>query len=428
MDIITKRIRGMQDLLPAQSEKWEMVEKIVRDEFYLYGFKSIRTPVLEHTELFERGVGDSSDIVEKEMYTFKDKGDRSVTLRPEGTAGTLRAVLENGMHSGVLPLKLMYLSSCYRYEKPQSGRYREFFQFGLEVFGAPSAMAEAELICGLKSVFERLRLKNISLQINSIGCQVCRKNYNQAVKEYFLKHESHLCQTCQSRISRNPLRILDCKSKVCSEIAKNAPIILDYLCDECSEHMGTLKSYLDAGNIAYEVNPKIVRGLDYYSKTVFEFVCKLDDSDLTICGGGRYDALSEILGGPSLAAIGAGIGMERLIMIMEKQNVDFPQKPLTEVYIAPIGEKAKFKALNLCQMLRKSSIFSQMDIVGKNLKPQMKYADKIGAKYSLVIGDSELETNKANIKNMKTGEKFEISLGDNFINEFLSIELKNSFE
>lgn len=427
MNLRTKRIRGMQDVLPSESKKWQTIEKVMTEEASLHGFKLIRTPVLEHTELFERSVGDTSDVVEKEMYTFKDKGDRSVTLRPEGTAGTLRAVLENGLHNLPMPLKLMYKSSCYRYEKPQTGRYREFFQFGLEIFGSPSASADAELIILAKSILERLQIQNISLEINSIGCKNCRKKYSEAIINYFKSKIDSLCPTCQNRLEKNPLRILDCKNKVCSEICENAPIITDYICEECSEHFETLQEYLKSQNIEFKINPKIVRGLDYYSKTVFEFVCDITENDkLTICGGGRYDGLSEILGGPQLCAIGLGFGLERILNIMETQKIMFPKDDSPKVYIASIGENAKKKAFELCGILRTAAIFAEMDIVDRNIKSQMKYADKIGAEYVLVIGDDEIAENRAILKNMKTGKENKISINEDFLNDFSGVDMEIS--
>ncbi len=427
MNLRTKRIRGMQDVLPSESKKWQTIEKVMTEEASLHGFKLIRTPVLEHTELFERSVGDTSDVVEKEMYTFKDKGDRSVTLRPEGTAGTLRAVLENGLHNLPMPLKLMYKSSCYRYEKPQTGRYREFFQFGLEIFGSPSASADAELIILAKSILERLQIQNISLEINSIGCKNCRKKYSEAIINYFKSKINSLCPTCQNRLEKNPLRILDCKNKVCSEICENAPIITDYICEECSEHFETLQEYLKSQNIEFKINPKIVRGLDYYSKTVFEFVCDITENDkLTICGGGRYDGLSEILGGPQLCAIGLGFGLERILNIMETQKIMFPKDDSPKVYIASIGENAKKKAFELCGILRTAVIFAEMDIVDRNIKSQMKYADKIGAEYVLVIGDDEIAENRAILKNMKTGKESKISINEDFLNDFSGVDMEIS--
>lgn len=423
MNLISKRIRGMQDLLPEKSKDWETLEKIMKEEAEVYGFKLIRTPVLEQTELFERSVGNESDIVEKEMYTFKDKGDRSVTLRPEGTAGVLRAVLENGLNNNPLPLKLMYISSCYRYEKPQSGRYREFFQFGLEVFGAPSPAADAELICLAHSILDRLTIKNLNLVINSIGCKECRTKYNEAIIDYFNKNRENLCETCQKRLGKNPMRILDCKEKECINISKNAPVILNYLCNECNKHFDSLKRYLDVMNIKYTINPKIVRGLDYYSKTVFEFVCELEGEKIAICGGGRYDGLSKIMGGPELPAIGLGFGIERILAVMEKQKIEFQKPESTQVFIANADEKSKEKALEFCEIMRKSSIIAECNICNRNLKSQMKYANKINAQFVLVIGEDEIIAKKANLKNMSGGKEIQISLEEDFIKDFLNAQL-----
>ena len=422
MNLIAKRIRGMQDLLPEKSKNWETLEKIMKEEAEVYGFKLIRTPVLEQTELFERSVGNESDIVEKEMYTFEDKGNRSITLRPEGTAGVLRAVLENGLNNGPMPLKLMYISSCYRYEKPQSGRYREFFQFGLEVFGAPNSLADAELICLAKSILDRLTIKNLSLEINSIGCKECRKKYSEAMINYFKKNKEELCETCQKRLEKNPMRILDCKEKRCIEISKNAPVILDYLCKDCESHFDKVKSYLDVMNVKYTINPKIVRGLDYYSKTVFEFICELDGEKITICGGGRYDGLSKIMGGPDLPAIGLGMGIERILAVMERQEIEFQKPETTQVFIANADEKSREKAFELCESMRKSSIIAECNICERNLKSQMKYANKINAQFVLIVGEEEIKTKLANLKDMASGKEIKISLGEDFIKDFLSAQ------
>ncbi len=425
MNLITRRIKGMQDLLPIDSYKIENIEKVMKEEAKLYGFKLIRTPVLEHTELFERSVGDTSDVVQKEMYTFEDKGGRSVSLRPEGTAGAIRLVLENGLHNKSLPVKVMYIASCYRYEKPQSGRYREFFQFGLEVFGAESSASDAELICAAYSILKRLQIKNLKLEINSIGCKECRKKYNDAIKEYFGNYQSELCDDCKNRLSRNPMRIMDCKNQKCREISSKAPIITDYICGECSEHFEELKSYLNSQNIEYSVNLKIVRGLDYYSKTVFEFICDLDGAPLTICGGGRYDGLSEIIGGPKFPAIGFGMGIERIFAVMEAQNIEFPEPSVPKVFISSLNdEKAKLKAFELCEKLRRVSIYAQVDVMERTVKSQMKYADKIGSLYSMVIGEEEVNSGIAKIKEMKSGKETNINIGEDFVNEFMELELK----
>ena len=424
MNLISKRVRGMQDLLPNDSRNYETLGKIMREESESYGFKLIRTPVLEQTELFDRSVGDSSDVVEKEMYTFEDKGGRSVTLRPEGTSGVLRAVLENGLHNSVLPLKLMYESSCYRYEKPQSGRYREFFQFGLEIFGTESYLADVELICAAKAILGRVRIRDASLEINSIGCPECRKKYNQALKEYFEAKKEGLCETCKSRLARNPLRIFDCKRSDCKKVCENAPVILDYICDECSTHFENVKATLNTLGIIYTVNPYIVRGLDYYSKTVFEFVCEVNGENITVCGGGRYDGLSKIIGGPDLPAIGFGIGLERVMMVMKDREINFDPPQNIEIFVASVGERAQREAVKICEVMRRSGISCECDISGKNLKSQMKYANKINATFAVVLGDEELENKRARIKEMAHGKETDIPLTkEGFIKFLISAQV-----
>lgn len=424
MNLISKRVRGMQDLLPNESRNYETLGKIMREESESYGFKLIRTPVLEQTELFDRSVGDSSDVVEKEMYTFEDKGGRSVTLRPEGTSGVLRAVLENGLHNSVLPLKLMYESSCYRYEKPQSGRLREFFQFGLEIFGTESYLADVELICAAKAILGRVRIRDASLEINSIGCPECRKKYNQALREYFETKKEGLCETCKSRLARNPLRIFDCKSSDCKKVCENAPVILDYICDECSTHFENVKATLNTLGIIYTVNPYIVRGLDYYSKTVFEFVCEVNGENITVCGGGRYDGLSKIIGGPDLPAIGFGIGLERVMMVMKDREINFDPPQNIEIFVASVGERAQREAVKICEVMRRSGISCECDISGKNLKSQMKYANKINATFAVVLGDEELENKRARIKEMAHGKETDIPLTkEGFIKFLISAQV-----
>lgn len=426
MNLISKRIRGMQDLLPPSSEVWDAVEGILKSEAAMYGFNLIRTPVLESTELFQRSAGDESDVVQKEMYTFDDKGGRSVSLRPEGTAGVVRAVLENGLHNGALPLKLMYISSCYRYEKPQAGRLREFFQFGAEIFGTESALADAELIMLGNSIFNRLNVKDISLEINSIGCSECRKKYTDAIKAYFENHKNDLCETCRERLYKNPMRIFDCKSSECQKICKDAPVILDYICGDCRNHFEALQKYLSDAEIKFSVNPSIVRGLDYYSRTVFEFVYSGGEAPITVCGGGRYDGLAEDLSGTSLPALGFGIGLERLLMIMENQKLNPVKKNVPAVFIACADEVARSFSLELAQRLRQNSINALVDISEKRVKNQMKYADKIGVRYVLVVGSDEVETKKGKIRDMRSGENKEISLGESFVSDFINVVLQNS--
>ncbi len=426
MALITKKVKGTEDVLPKDSYKWQFVENIMKSEAAIYGFKEIRTPVFEHTELFSRGVGETTDVVQKEMYTFNTKGDDSITLRPEGTAGAARALLEHALYNDGLPVKAYYLVGCYRYEKPQAGRLREFHQFGMEMYGTSNPAADAELISAAQSVFDRLQITGLRLEINSIGCPECRKKYHQALKEYFEGYRDKLCDTCLSRLERNPMRILDCKSPVCSQIAKGAPMVLDYICDECREHFEGVKQYLDAAGIKYTVNPKIVRGLDYYTKTVFEFVTDCIGAQGTVCGGGRYDGLIEELGGQPLPSLGFAMGIERLLMLMEKQGIEIPKPDVCEIYIAGLGQAAQLKAFNLIKLLRESSIIAESDVLGRGLRAQMKYADKIGAKYSVVIGDSEIEQKTAVLKNMKTGQQHNISLETpKFIEHFINIKVED---
>ncbi|MGN0519057.1 MAG: histidine--tRNA ligase [Acutalibacteraceae bacterium] len=412
MALITKAVRGTQDVLPEDSHRWQYLEQTLLKQAKNYGFKEMRTPVFENTVLFQRGVGETTDVVQKEMYTFKTKGDDSITLRPEGTAGAARAMLEHALYNQGLPIKICYLTSCYRYEKPQAGRLREFHQFGLEVYGAEAPQADAELIAMACGMFNKLGLKNVKLEINSIGCPSCRKDYHDALKSYFSEYKDQLCDTCLSRLEKNPMRILDCKSKICSSIAENAPKILDFLCDECNTHFERVKGYLDALDIEYTVNPKIVRGLDYYTKTVFEFITDELGSQGTICGGGRYDGLIEELGGRSMPSLGFAIGLERVLMLMDVQKAYFtPERPC-EVFIAYIGENAKIKAFQLVQQLRNADIYAELSVSEKSLKAQMKYADKIGAKRTIVIGDDEIAQNKGVAKDMDTGETKEIDFSD----------------
>lgn len=418
MSLITKRVYGAEDVLPKDSYKWQLIEDIMRSEAAAYGFKEIRTPVFEHTELFRRGVGDTTDVVQKEMYTFNTKGGTSLSLRPEGTSGAARAVLEHAVYNDGLPIKTYYFDSCYRYEKKQANRYREFHQFGVELYGASSPAADAEIISLATTLFDRLGVTDLQLELNSIGCPACRAEYHKALKKYFEGYKDKLCDTCLSRLEKNPMRILDCKSPVCSEIAKDAPVVLDYLCDDCKNHFQQVKAYLDAAEIPYIVNPKIVRGLDYYTKTVFEFVTTRLGSQGTVCGGGRYDGLIEELGGQHTPSLGFGLGMERLLALMEELGIEIPLPPSCDIYIAGLGEEAQKKAFTLVKEVRETSLIAECDIVGRSLRAQMKYADKIGAKFSMVIGENEINENKAILKNMETGEKTEVPLDEQFINAF----------
>ncbi len=423
MGVITKKIKGTEDVLPKDSYRWQFVEDVMRKESAAYGFKEIRTPVFEHTELFARGVGQTTDVVQKEMYTFDTKGGESVTLRPEGTAGAARAVLEHGLVNDSLPIKASYFVSCYRYEKPQAGRLREFHQFGLECYGTQSPAADAELICAAQSIFDRLGIKQLRLEINSIGCPTCRAEYHKALKEYFYGYKDELCETCNSRLEKNPMRILDCKSPICSKIAGGAPKITDYLCDECKEHFASVQKYLDAAGVEYTVNPTIVRGLDYYTKTVFEFVTDFIGAQGTVCGGGRYDGLIEELGGKHLPSLGFAMGIERLLMLMDKQGIEIPKPSTCDLYVAVMGESASLKSFEIIKAVRSCGLIAETDIVGRGLRAQMKYADKIGAKFSMVLGDNEIEQGKAVIKNMSSGEQTEIVLDNTFAEKSMVLQL-----
>lgn len=433
MELITKRPKGTQDVKPADVYKWHTVEQIAAETAECYGFKEIRFPTFENTKLFKRSVGDSTDVVQKEMYgvtaksSANGKDDDDFTLRPEGTAGAARAVLENGMLSDALPQKVYYNISCFRHEKPQAGRLREFHQFGAEMYGSASPAADTEMIAMVDAFLHRLGIKGVALNINSIGCPKCRGEYHKALKSYFEGRKDELCGTCRERLEKNPMRILDCKSPICQDIAKDAPVILDYLCDDCRSHFEKLQKNLTAMNIEFTVNPKIVRGLDYYTKTVFEFVTTSIGAQGTVCGGGRYDGLIEQLGGAPTPALGFAMGIERLIMTMESQGCDFIEPKKCALYIAAMDEAALEKAIILTKKLRDDGIWAEYDLQGRGVKAQMKYADKLGADFTMVLGSNEIESGKAQLKNMKTSEKIEISLGDSFLDDFSNISVANMF-
>lgn len=410
MSKFIKAPRGTQDITGAESYKWQFVENILISTSKLYGFKEMRTPTFEDISLFKRSVGDTTDVVQKEMYQVQaEKGKDLYALKPEGTAGAVRAIIENGLLNEVLPLKISYISPCFRHERPQAGRLREFHQFGIELFGPSSASADVEVINIAKNIFDILGLKNIELYINSIGCPKCRINYHNALTEYFESQKENLCNTCLERINKNPMRILDCKNPMCSEITKDAPVILDFLCDECQEHFYGVKTRLDNLGIEYKVNPTIVRGLDYYTRTVFEFVSNDLGAQSTVCGGGRYDGLVEQLGGNKTPALGFGMGIERLLLVMKTQGIEIPQPINCELYIASIGNSANIKACQLTNQLREEGFYVECDLMDRSVKAQMKYANKINAKTSMVLGDSELENKQAKLKIMATGEELQIN-------------------
>ena len=401
--------KGTKDLLQTESHKWQYVEKEISNILSNYGYKEIRTPVFEHTELFQRGVGDTTDVVQKEMYTFEDKGGRSVTLRPEGTAGVVRAYIENGMSSMPSPIKVWYNMAMYRYENVQKGRLREFHQIGAEILGSGSYLVDVEAITMASDIFKKLNIPNVELNINSIGCPTCRAEYQSALREFIRPNLEQYCDTCKSRFERNPMRILDCKERKCKELNQGAPVILDYLCDECKDHFKNVKNLLDQTGIQYKIDPEIVRGLDYYTKTVFEFIST--NEGYTVLAGGRYDGLVKELDGQDTPALGFAMGLERLIEIYEKYNQEgLVQARTPQIYIAQIGEAANVFATKLVHELRQNNVYAEKDVTGKSINAQFKYANKIGAKYVITIGDNELETNTADLKNMETGETEKITL------------------
>ena len=402
--------KGTKDVLPSESYKWQFVEKKAREVARRFNVKEIRTPTFEHTEVFLRGVGETTDIVNKEMYTFLDKGGRSITLKPEGTAGVARAFVENGMHSQVLPAKLFYITQCFRYERPQAGRLREFHQFGVELLGSTEANIDAETILLAKTFLDEVGIKNITLYLNSIGCKTCRKDYEKALTEYLNQNIEGMCELCKDRLKKNPLRILDCKNENCGNITKNAPKILDYICDDCSKHFNTVQGLLNSVGLEFKINPNIVRGLDYYNRTVFEFVSENIGAQGTVCGGGRYDGLISQLGGTDVAGIGFAVGIERILMLLENTGVQIPNENEVEYYVAPMGEGASKKALEIVYSLRKQGISADFDHMNRSIKAQFKYADKIGAKKVVVIGSQELENDLVKIKDMQSGEEKMVSL------------------
>lgn len=421
MDIITKAPRGTLDKLPKDINKWQTIEEAAASIAQAYGCKEIRTPTFEHTELFQRGVGGTTDVVQKEMYTFNDKKGRSITLKPEGTAGAVRAAIENGLLNEALPLKLYYFTRCFRYEAPQSGRYREFNQFGVEIFGADSPVSDAEVICMVDDIFKFIKLQNVRLEINSIGCPKCRAEYQKALREYYKQYEEQLCDVCKERLEKNPMRLLDCKSEICHSFAEKAPIILDYLCEDCNKHFDGVKASLEQLKIKYTVNPRIVRGLDYYTNTVFEFISENCGTQGTLCGGGRYNGLVEEIGGRPMPGLGFAMGLERIIMEMDAQNSEYKPPKQCDLFIAGTDEESTRFAATLVRQLRDFGFWAECDIVGRSLKAQMKYADKIGANFSMVIGENEIQDGHAELKNMKTGEKLRVAISEKFAENINSV-------
>lgn len=400
--------KGTKDMLPCDAYKWHYIEDKLRKLSDEYGIREIRTPMFESTDLFQRGVGETTDVVQKEMYTFEDKGKRSITLKPEGTAPAVRAFIQNSLYADAQPTKMYYFTDAFRYENVQKGRLRQFHQYGIEVFGSSEASTDAEVISLAVRALKEFGLKNLSLNINSLGCPECRKKYNEALKEYFKANYDDLCDTCKSRFEKNPMRILDCKEKTCKEIGKEAPLILDYLCDDCNTHLEKVKKYLDIMGIQYKLDPYIVRGLDYYTRTVFEIL----NNGLAVCGGGRYDKLIEQLDGPQMPAIGFGLGLERLLLVLESEGIEIPKPVYNDLFIGSIGENAHLYAFKYTNLLREKGLKCDCDHMGKSVKAQMKYANKIGSRFTIILGDDELENGKAKMKRMSDGEQIEIDLNN----------------
>lgn len=406
-----KKIKGTMDIFPDKTPLFRYIEGVMREEAEKYGFGEIRTPTFENTELFIRGVGDTTDVVQKEMYTFSDRDDKiSISLRPEGTASVARAIIENGKCSDAMPLKYYYMISCFRHEKPQAGRSREFFQFGTEMFGSDDPASDASSIALANSVIRRLGLTNVKLHINSIGCKECRPRYREALVRYFSANEDKLCDTCRDRLGRNPLRLLDCKNPSCAAVASKAPKTIEYLCDDCAEKFSKLKRCLDAMGIEYTVDPSIVRGLDYYTGTVFEFIAEGMCAQSTVCGGGRYDGLVSSLGGPALSGIGFAMGLTRVILALEELGKANVPDVRPQLYIAALGEDAQVRAMAITERVRKAGAYAECDVVGRSLKAQMKYANKLGAKYVLIIGDEEAKSGRAQLRDMEDGSQKEVEL------------------
>ena len=411
--MLSKAPRGTKDITPKDVYKWHYIEKKFREICALYGYEEIRTPIFEHTEVFARSVGDTTDVVQKEMHSFTDRGDRQLSLKPEGTAGVIRSFIENKMYADTQPTKLYYITPCFRYERPQAGRQRQFHQFGIEVLGSDGPSVDAEVISLAVQFFNEMGLNNLSVNINSVGCPTCREEYNRKLKEYLDQKVDVLCETCLERKDKNPMRVIDCKNPHCKENLQDIPFMIDHLCEDCKDHFDKLQTYLKEMDINYVVDKTIVRGLDYYKKTAFEIISNDIGSQSTVCGGGRYDGLVEMLGGPKgISGIGFALGAERLLLTLENNNIEIENPKSTDIYIATIGDAAKTKSFKLIKDLRTNHISADNDHLDKSLKAQFKYSDKLNAKYTVVIGDDELANDTATLKNMKTSEQTTIKLSE----------------
>lgn len=410
--MLTTRPRGTNDILPNEIADWHHMEEVLRHVSRLYGYSEIRTPIFEHTELFQRGVGETTDIVEKEMYTFIDRGERSLTLRPEGTASAVRAYVENKLFAGPQPTKMFYLGPMFRYDRPQAGRYRQFHQFGVEVFGSRDPSIDAEVIAMAMDIYTRLGLKNLLVELNSVGCTKCRPLYRKELQKFLEKNKHKLCATCQERYDRNPMRIFDCKNENCQALLQDAPTIAELLCVECREHFEKVQEYLQAVDISFHLNPSLVRGLDYYVQTAFEIVARGIGAQSSIGGGGRYDGLVEQCGGPTIPGIGYAMGLERMLLTLQNQEVKKEKTENIDVFIATLGEKAHLKGAVLAQQLRHRDLYVEYDYLKRSLKAQLKAADRYQASYTIIIGEEELNNNQAVVRKMEDGSQASISLTD----------------
>ena len=411
--MLTKAPRGTKDITPKDAYKWNYVENKFREICSLFGYEEMRTPVFEHTELFKRSVGDTTDIVQKEMYSFTDKGGRDITLKPEGTAGVVRAFIENKLYADTQPTKLFYITPCFRYERPQAGRQRQFHQFGIEALGSDKPSLDAEVIALAVQFFTEVGLKDLAVSINSVGCPTCRAEYNARLKEYLDKISDVLWETCLERKDKNPMRVIDCKNPTCKENLNDIPFMVDHICDDCKDHFEKLQTYLKEMDINFVVDKTIVRGLDYYKKTAFEIISNDIGSQSTVCGGGRYDGLVEQLGGPKgVSGIGFALGAERLLLTMENNNIEIENPYATDIFIVTIGDEAKTKSFKLLKDLRTNHISAENDHLDRSVKAQFKYSDKINAKFTIVIGDDELANDTATLKNMSTSEQTTIKLSE----------------
>lgn len=407
-----QRPKGTEDVLPKEIYKWHYVEDVIKKVAKNFGYEEIRTPIFEHTELFERGVGDTTDVVEKEMYTFTDRGNRSVTLKPEGTAPVARAFIEHKLYADTQPVKMFYITPVFRYERPQARRYRQHHQFGIEVFGSPNPSADAEVINLAMTVYKTLGVKDLELRINSVGCVKCRAEYYRILKQYLGNRLDKLCTTCRGRFERNPMRVIDCKSNACQAELMEVPLILDHICDECRDHFEALKKYLEILKLEYVVDPRIVRGLDYYTKTAFEIISDEVGKRGTVCGGGRYDKLVEDCGGPDTPGVGFGMGLERTILTLENKGIKIPKPAGPDVFIVTIGDGASYEGFKLLNQLREADLVADMDHLGRSVKAQFKYADRLSAGYTITIGEEELSKGTVKLRNMTDGKEMEVASDD----------------